>query len=489
MRSGVFSSAPLLPPTVIFHLSARYNADTDPKRVNLGVGAYRDALLKPVVFGAIRKAEEAVVSAGANKEYLPIAGLAEFRREASKLLFGGGCKAVVEGRVATVQTLSGTGSLTVAAHLLRRLLPSSRIFCSNPTWENHGKVVSDAGAGGSVGLEYYRYYDPKTCALDEEGFMADLACLPEGSVVLLHACAHNPTGVDPSREQWRRVADLMKRRKLLPWFDIAYQGFASGDLDEDAWAVRHFVEAGFEMLVSQSFAKNMGLYSERVGALHVVSSDAASAAAVLSNIEAIVRPMYSNPPAHGARVVAHVLSNSELRKVSRKHTGGEGRGARAFLSMTLSKTRTQRTNPPPPPPIPLHLTFTQEWRLELENAMKRVASMRVALKAGLVAKNTPGSWEHITSQIGMFCYTGLTQQQSKRMTDEFHVYMLESGRINVYVLPSCPSFLPQHTHTHTSLGSSLTLLPTPHYTHLLSQTVLASVTRLFPMWWTVFMLV
>jgi len=283
--------------------------------VNLGVGAYRDAQLKPVVFSAVRKAEEALASAGNNKEYLPISGIAEFRKESAKLLFGSGCKALSEGRVASVQTLSGTGSLTVAAHFLRRLLPNSRVFCSDPTWENHGKVIADAGAGGSLGLEYYRYYDPKTCSLDEEGFLSDLGAIPEGSVVLLHACAHNPTGVDPTREQWRRVGDLMKRRKLMPWFDIAYQGFASGDLDEDAWAVRHFLETGFEMIVSQSFAKNMGLYCERVGGLHVVCSNASSAAAVLSNIEAIVRPMYSNPPAHGARIVTHILTNSELKKV------------------------------------------------------------------------------------------------------------------------------------------------------------------------------
>ncbi len=314
-RTGVFASTPTLPPTVIFHLTARFNADTHAQRVNLGVGAYRDSQLRPVVFSAVRKAEAAVVSSGANKEYLPIAGLADFRKESARLMFGKGCSAVAEGRVATAQTLSGTGSLTVGALLLRRLLPQARIFCSDPTWENHGKVVADAGAGGPGGLEYYRYYDAATCSLDEEGLLTDLGAMPEGSVVMLHACAHNPTGVDPTQAQWRRIAEVCARRRLTPWFDIAYQGFASGDPEEDAWAVRHFAEAGFEMLVSQSFAKNMGLYCERVGALHVLTADPGSAAAVQTNIESIVRPMYSNPPAHGARIVATVLGSEELAKV------------------------------------------------------------------------------------------------------------------------------------------------------------------------------
>ena len=315
-RSGVFASAPLQPPTVIFHLTARFAADGHAQRVNLGVGAYRDAQLRPVVFSAVKRAEALVVAAGNNKEYLPIAGLADFRRAAAELMFGEGCPALADKRLVTTQTLSGTGSLMVGAVLLRRLLPHARIFCSDPTWENHGKVVADAGAGGPGGLEYYRYYDAAGCCLDEDGLLADLGAMPEGSVVLLHACAHNPTGVDPTRAQWALILEACRRRRLLPWFDIAYQGFASGDPAEDAWAVRHFASQGMEMLVSQSFAKNMGLYCERVGALHVVAADAASAAAALSNVEAIVRPMYSNPPAHGARIVAKVLGSAELRAVS-----------------------------------------------------------------------------------------------------------------------------------------------------------------------------
>ena len=203
---------------------------------------------------------------------------------------------------------------------------------------------------------------------------------------MLHAVAHNPTGIDPSHDEWNQIADIMEKRKLFPWFDIAYQGFATGDLDQDSWSLRMFVNRGFEMIVCQSFAKNMGLYCERVGALHVVSSDAASAAAVLSNIEVIVRPMYSNPPAHGGKVVAQVLSNADLNN---------------------------------------------EWRAELLNAMKRVARMRVLLVEALKAKGTPGDWSHITRQIGMFSYLGLTKAQSIRMVEEFHVYMLDTGRINV----------------------------------------------------------
>ena len=312
-----FEATPALPPTVIFHLTSRFKADADPRRVNLGVGAYRDASLAPVVFASVRKAEAAVVAAGTDKEYLPIAGLPELRVAAARLLFGASCAALAAGRVATVQTLSGTGSLTLGAHLLRRLRPEARMFCSDPTWENHGKVVADAGAGGPGGLEYYRYYDSATRSLDEAGLLADLGALPEGSVVLLHACAHNPTGEDPTRAQRGAGAALMQKRRLLPWFDIAYQGFASGELDADAWAVRHFVTLGFEMLVSQSFAKNFGLYAERVGALHVVTPSKGAAAAVVSQLEAIARPMYSNPPAHGARVVARILGDPALASVRR----------------------------------------------------------------------------------------------------------------------------------------------------------------------------
>ena len=341
----MFASAPLQPPTVIFHLTARFAADGHAQRVNLGVGAYRDAQLRPVVFSAVKRAEALVVAAGNNKEYLPIAGLADFRRAAAELMFGEGCPALADKRLVTTQTLSGTGSLMVGAVLLRRLLPHARIFCSDPTWENHGKVVADAGAGGASGLEYYRYYDAATCSLDEAGLLADLEAMPEGSVVLLHACAHNPTGVDPTQAQWGLIAEACRRRRLLPWFDIAYQGFASGDPEADAWAVRHFVAQGFEMLVSQSFAKNMGLYCERVGALHVLAADPASAAAVQSNIESIVRPMYSNPPAHGARIVAQVLTSEELKKV-RSGKGGGAAAAPHLHSMSLPSTFFSRTHMP-----------------------------------------------------------------------------------------------------------------------------------------------
>jgi len=268
--------------------------------------------------------------------------------------------------------------------VLRRLLPpGARAFVSDPTWENHGALLAAAGWGAP---ETYRYWDARARALDLAGLLADLRAVPEGSVVLLHAVAHNPTGVDPTREQWGRIADVMAQRKLLPWFDVAYQGFSTGDPDADAWAVRDFVARGFEMVVAQSFAKNFGLYAERVGAIHVVAADAASAAAVLTHIESVIRPMYSNPPAHGARVVAAVLGDAALNAL---------------------------------------------WRGELLSALQRVAAMRAALRAALAKRGTPGSWEHITAQTGMFSYTGLSREQSRRMVDDFHVYMLESGRINV----------------------------------------------------------
>jgi aspartate/tyrosine/aromatic aminotransferase len=421
-RQGVWAATPQQPPTVIFHLTARFKADSHPKKLNLGVGAYRDDALQPVVFSAVRKAEAAVVAAGYDKEYLPITGLPAFtvrprarrlllrRRRAAaasvprhappsssflhashlslqkasaRLLFGADCAALNEGRVATCQTLSGTGALTVAAHLVRRTLPGRPVYISSPTWENHGKVLADAGIAD---VRPYRYWDGATRGLDWAGLQADLEDAPEGALVLLHGCAHNPTGVDPSGAQWAALAALCARKRLLPWFDVAYQGFASGDLDADAAPLRAFAAAGLELLACQSFAKNFGLYCERVGALHVLAADAASAAAALSTLEAIVRPMYSNPPAHGARVVAAVLGDAALNA---------------------------------------------EWRAQLAAAMARIQRMRALTAAAIAAKGTPGDWTHIVRQQGMFSFTGLDKAQATRMVEDFHIYMLDSGRINV----------------------------------------------------------
>lgn len=384
-RSGIFANAPVQPPTVIFDLTRRFRADTHAKKLNLGVGAYRDAQLKPVVFSSVRKAEAIIAESNFDKEYLPISGLPELRTESAKLIFGNDSQALKDNRVTTVQSLSGTGALTVAAHAIRRLLPGRNIYCSDPTWENHGKVVHDAGLPE---LQSYRYYDPKTCGFDCDGMLEDLNAAPEGSIILLHAVAHNPTGVDPSQEEWKKIAKVMKDRQLVPWFDCAYQGFASGDPDEDAWSIRYFVDEGFELLVCQSFAKNFGLYNERVGALHVVAKDSESAHAVHTNLEAIIRPMYSNPPQHGARIVSTILQNPELNA---------------------------------------------EWRGELANAMSRIKTMRTLLRDALVDKNTPNpnNWEHITKQIGMFSYTGLNKEQCDSMVNKHHIYMLDTGRINV----------------------------------------------------------
>ena len=382
-RAGLFADSPLMPPLPVFELGARFRADAHPRKLDLGVGVYRDEALLPVVFAAVRRAEALVVAERRDKEYLPIAGLAELRAAAARLLFGAGAPALREARVATAQSLSGTGALALAARVVKRLLPGRRVFCCEPTWENHAKVVADAGLGQLGAL---RYWDAASRGLDEAGLLADLEAAPEGSVVLLHAVAHNPTGVDPTREQWGRIADVMQRRALVPWLDAAYVGFASGDPDEDAWAVREFARRGFEMLVSQSFAKNLSMYCERVGALHVVAADAASAAAVLSNVADVVRPLYSNPPAHGARVVARILTDA---------------------------------------------TLEAEWRAELLAAMQRVRRMRALLFEALARRGTPGDWSHITRQTGMFSYTGLTERQSARMVGDFSVYMLSNGRVNM----------------------------------------------------------
>lgn len=299
------------------------------------------------------------------------------------MLLGEDSPAIAAGRAFGVQTLSGTGSLRVGAELLNKHLKYTTFYYSAPTWENHHLVFVNSGF---TSPRTYRYWNAKTRSIDFDGLIEDLRSAPENSVILLHACAHNPTGIDPSQEQWEKIADVMEERKLFPFFDSAYQGFASGDLDRDAWAVRYFVKRGFELICAQSYAKNFGLYNERVGNLACVISDASLVPAMKSQLTWIIRGMYSNPPAHGARVVANVLANKQL---------------------------------------------FDEWREHIKAMATRVIQMREALRAELIKLGTPGSWDHIVKQIGLFSYTGLTQRQSEHLVEEYHIYLLKSGRINM----------------------------------------------------------
>lgn len=316
-----------------------------------------------------------------NHEYLPITGLDAFVKGASALVFGD--KLGRDGRVQGVQALSGTGALRLGATLIGdNFGDKPLVYLSDPTWSNHVKIFTKCGCR----TVSYRYYDAKTRGFDCAGMLADLDAAPKGSVVLLHACAHNPTGVDPSPEQWKKICDVVLKRGLFPYFDIAYQGFATGSLESDAFAIRHFAERGASLFVAQSFAKNFGLYNERAGCLQILAPTEAEAKAVKSQVALIVRAMYSNPPNHGARIVATTLNTPRLRK---------------------------------------------QWESELRIMSGRIIEMRAALVDALKAKNTPGSWRHVTDQIGMFSYTGLTPEQVAYIEKNHHVYMLSTGRISM----------------------------------------------------------
>lgn len=377
------------PPDAILGITEAFKKSNNPNKINVGVGAYRDEQGKPVVLSSVHIAEERLLAdSSANHEYLPMGGLPEFCAAAAKLAFGSDSAAIREGRVATIQALSGTGSLRVGGEFLRRFYPKSKaVLIPNPTWANHRNIFDRSG----LQVQLYRYYDPDDRGLDFEGMLADIKNAPEGAVLLLHACAHNPTGVDPTLDQWKSILEVAQSRKLLPFFDSAYQGFSSGDLDRDAASIRLFVDAGLEILLAQSFAKNMGLYGERVGALHVVLGTTAVKDAVASQLKITARSMYSNPPKHGAAVATMVLTDPEL-----------------FSS----------------------------WKVELKGMADRIISMRHQLKQELISLHAPGSWDHITNQIGMFSFTGLTPSQVEHMTNQWAVFMTKDGRISMAGLNS-----------------------------------------------------
>lgn len=383
-----FESITMAPPDPILGVSEAFRADTNEVKLNLGVGAYRTEDLQPYVLNVVKKAEKLMLERGENKEYLPIEGLASFNKVTAELLLGAGNPLILQQRVATVQGLSGTGSLRLAAALIERYFPGAEVLISSPSWGNHKNIFNDA----RVPWSEYRYYDPNTVGLDFDGMIADIKAAPEGSFVLLHGCAHNPTGIDPTPEQWEIIADVIQEKNHIPFFDVAYQGFASGSLDVDASSVRLFAARGLELLVAQSYSKNLGLYAERIGAINVVCSSADAATRVKSQMKRLARPMYSNPPVHGARIVANVVGDPEL---------------------------------------------FNEWKEEMEVMAGRIKSVRQKLYDSLCAKDKSGKdWSFILRQIGMFSFTGLNKAQSDNMTNKWHVYMTKDGRISLAGLSS-----------------------------------------------------
>ncbi|KIL69653.1 hypothetical protein M378DRAFT_184092 [Amanita muscaria Koide BX008] len=391
MTKDTWQHVALAPPDIIFKLTAAFKADTFEKKVNLGVGAYRDDNGKPWVLPVVKKATQRLLSdESLDHEYLPITGLPQFTESAAKLILGPTSPAILEQRVASVQTISGTGANHLGALFLSRFYEwtdKPKVYLSNPTWANHQPIFKN------VGIEPvdYAYYDPETIGLDLKGFTNALSGAPPRSVFLLHACAHNPTGFDPTHEQWKTIANIMLEKKHFAFFDCAYQGFASGDLDNDAWAVRHFIDVGVPSLVCQSFAKNAGLYGERVGALHVVSLSGEASTRVKSQLSVLQRSEISNPPSHGARLVALILNDPEL---------------------------------------------FEEWKRDIKTMANRIISMRDELYRLLTEElQTPGKWDHIVKQIGMFSFIGLNGEESQVMV-EAHIYMTSNGRMSMAGLNS-----------------------------------------------------
>ena len=386
MSTPLFANVELAPRDPILGLNEAFAADARPKKVNLGVGVYYDDAGKIPLLRAVRAAEETRAAAATPRGYLPIEGLAAYDTAVQKLVLGADSALIAEGRVVTAQAIGGTGALKIGADLLKRINPSAKVLISDPSWENHRALFEAAG----FEVAQYPYYDAATQGLNLDGMLNALSNAAPGSIVVLHACCHNPTGVDPTEAQWREIARVVRARELVPFLDMAYQGFGDG-IDVDGAAVRLFAEAGGPVFISSSFSKSFSLYGERVGALSIVTQSRDEATRVLSQLKRVIRSNYSNPPTHGGAVVAAVLSSPELR---------------------------------------------QQWEDELAGMRVRIRQMRNALVEKLQARGVAKDVSFINRQRGMFSYTGLSAEQVERLKNEFGIYAVSTGRICVAALNS-----------------------------------------------------
>ena len=375
-----FNDIPLLPDDPILGLPIAFAADSRPNKVNLGIGAYKTAEGLPLVLSSVRKAESQLLQKHLNKDYLRIEGDGEFLRCALQLLLGTDSNLLQSGHFFSAQTVGGACALRIAGEFLAKLI-SKTIFISQPSWSNHKQIFERAG----LNVGSYPYFDPKTCLLDYLGMCEAIKNMPPRSVILLHGCCHNPTGIDPTFEQWKELSELIKKQQLIPLFDIAYQGFGDG-LDQDAQAIRHFVREGHEMLIAYSFSKNFGLYGERVGFLTIMSSKPETMPKVGSQIKYLIRANYSNPPLHGARIISTILKSPEL---------------------------------------------TSEWKMELNNMCERVKEMRKALVAALLVQGKDRNFAYMHRQNGLFSFSGLSPEMVERLRSEKAIYMPSNGRINI----------------------------------------------------------
>ncbi len=383
---SLFSAVEMAPRDPILGLNEQYNADTNPAKVNLGVGVYFDDNGKLPLLQCVQAAEKAMMDKPTPRGYLPIDGIVAYDNAVKGLVFGADSEPVTSGRVATVQAIGGTGGLKIGADFLKRLNPNAKVLISDPSWENHRALFNNAG----FEVDTYAYYDAAKRGVNVEGFLASLNAAAPGTIVVLHACCHNPTGYDITPEDWDKVIAVVKAKNLTPFLDMAYQGFGYG-IAEDGAVIQKFVAAGLNFFVSTSFSKSFSLYGERVGGLSVLCADKEEAGRVLSQLKIVIRTNYSNPPTHGGAVVAAVLNNPELRA---------------------------------------------QWEKELGEMRVRIKAMRQKLVDGLKAAGVKQDMSFITTQIGMFSYSGLTKDQMVRLRSEFGVYGTDTGRMCVAALNS-----------------------------------------------------
>ncbi len=377
----MFETIEPAPRDAILGLTADFREDSRPEKINLSVGVYQDENGQTPLLDCVRTAERQLVEAAGSKSYLPMPGSPEYVEIVRELVFGSGHEVLGSKRVATAHTPGGTGALRVAADFLHNNLPNATIWMSSPTWPNHPNIFQAAG----VPVKSFPYFDQASNSLDWDAMLEGINQIPAGDAILLHGCCHNPTGIDPTADQWKAIADSVYDRGLVPLLDFAYQGFADG-IEEDAAGLRSFLRPGAELMICNSFSKNFGLYRERVGALSIVCPAESSTQAVQSQVNRVIRANYSNPPAHGAAIVNCVLRDSSLR---------------------------------------------QTWEKEVATMRDRINGMRQSLVDALAAKGVAGDYNFITQQRGMFSFTGLTKEQVDTLREKHAIYIVGSGRINV----------------------------------------------------------
>jgi aromatic-amino-acid transaminase len=382
--SSLFAAVEMAPRDPILGLNEQFNADPNPAKVNLGVGVYYDENGKLPLLKCVAEAEKQIQEASKPRGYLPIDGIAAYDKAVQGLVFGADSAAVTEGRVATVQGLGGTGGLKIGADFLKRLNPTAQVLISDPSWENHRALFTNAG----FTVNTYPYYDADKRGVNAAGMLAALKAAPKGTIVVLHACCHNPTGYDLTPAEWAKVVEVVKDQGLVAFLDMAYQGFGDG-IAQDGAVVAQFLASGVDFFVSTSFSKSFSLYGERVGALSVVCESKEEMTRVLSQLKIVIRTNYSNPPTHGAQVVATVLTTPALRAM---------------------------------------------WEDELGGMRVRIKKMRTSLQTKLQAAGVKQDVSFITRQNGMFSYSGLNKDQMQRLRQEFGIYGVDSGRICVAAL-------------------------------------------------------